>query len=190
MGDMMLQGNVHRISVDEYDKMAEAGIFAAEERVELVEGFLISFAPPQGQEHAGMLWGCAERLRARLHGKAAFWDQKPLILGGDTVLEPDLALLIAGDDLYRRKLPRPSDVHAVIEVALSSLNSDRTRKLEVYAGSDIGEYWVVDVRDERIEIFRDPRGTEYASYRLALRGDFVSFAAFPDVVFTVDELLG
>jgi Uma2 family endonuclease len=190
MGEMILQGNVHRISVDEYDKMTEAGIFDLDERVELVEGFLISFAPPQGQEHAGMLWGCAERLRERLHDKAAFWGQMPLILCGDTVLEPDLALLVAANDRYRRKLPRPADVHAVIEVAVSSLISDRTRKLELYAASNIVEYWVLDVRNERIEMYRDPRGMEYASYRLALRGDSVSFAAFPDVVFSVDELLG
>ena len=190
MGAMMLHGNVHRISADEYDKMAEIGIFPPDERVELVEGFLISFAPPQGQQHAGMLWGCAERLRERLQGKAAFWGQMPLILCDDTVLEPDLALLVAHDDLYRRKLPRPADVHAVIEVALSSLISDRTRKLEVYAKSNIIEYWIVDGQNERIEVYRDPRGAEYASYRLARRGDSVSFAAFPDVVFTVDELLG
>jgi Uma2 family endonuclease len=137
-----------------------------------------------------MLWGCAEILRERLRGKTAFWGQMPLILCDDVVLEPDLALLVAHDDLYRRKLPRPADVHAVIEVALSSLISDRTRKLKVYAESNVVEYWVVDVRNERIEIYRDPRGTEYASYRLALRGDSVTFAAFPDVVFTVDELLG
>ncbi len=190
MGEMMLRGNVRRISADEYDKMAEVGIIAGDERVELVEGFLISFAPPQGQEHAGMLWGCSECLRERLRGKAAFWGQMPLILCDETVLEPDLALLVARDDLYRRKLPRPADVHAVIEVALSSLKSDRTQKLEAYAAASIVEYWVVDVRNERIEIYRDPRGTEYASYRLALRGDSVSFAAFPDVVFAVDELLG
>ena len=114
----------------------------------------------------------------------------PLILCDETVLEPDLALLVERDDLYRRKLPRPADVHAVIEVALSSLKSDRTQKLEAYAAANIVEYWVVDVRNERIETYREPRGTEYASYRLALRGDSVSFAAFPDVVFTVDELLG
>ena len=70
---MMLHGNVRRISADEYDKMSELGIIAGDERVELVEGFLISFAPPQGQERAGMLWGCSECLRERLRGKAAFW---------------------------------------------------------------------------------------------------------------------
>jgi len=187
---MMVHGNVRRISADEYDKMAELGILAGDEHVELVEGFLVSFAPPQDHEHAGMLWGCGEQLRERLRGKAAFWNEKPLVLCDDMVLEPDLALLVTDGDRYRRRLPRPDDVHAVIEVPLSSLISDRTQKLEAYAAANVVEYWVVDVRNERIGIYRDPRGVEYASYRLALRGDSVSFAAFPDVVFTVDELLG
>ncbi len=190
MGAMMVHGNVRRISADEYDKMADLGILGSDERVELVDGFLVSFAPPQGHEHAGMLWGCGERLRERLQGKVAFWGQMPLILCDDIVLEPDLALLVADSGRYRRRLPRPDDVYAVIEVALSSLNTDRTRKLEAYAAAKVIEYWVVDVRNERIEIYRDPRGAEYASYRLALRGDSISFGAFPDVVFTVDELLG
>jgi len=190
MVQMMVHGNVRRISADEYDKMADLGILGDDERVELVDGFLVSFAPPQGHEHAGMLWGCGERLRDRLRGKAAFWDQRPLILCEDVVLEPDLALLVADGERYRRRLPRPDDVHAVIEVALSSLISDRTRKLEAYAAANVDEYWVVDVRNERVELYREPRGAEYASYRFALRGDAISFAAFPDVVFTVDELLG
>ena len=190
MGQMIVHGSVRRISADEFDKMADLGILASDERVELVDGFLVSFAPPQGHEHAGMVWGCGERLRERLLGKAAFWSQMPLVLCDDIVLEPDLALLVADGDRYRRRLPRPHDVHAVIEVALSSLSSDRTRKLAAYAAANVVEYWVIDVRNQQIGIYREPRGAEYTSYRLALRGDAVSFAAFPDVVFTVDELLG
>lgn len=190
MGHMIVHGNVRRISADEYDKMAEFGILAGDERVELVEGFLVSFAPPQRHEHAGMLWHHGERLRERLRGEVICWGQMPLILCEDVVLNPDLALLVGEGDRYTRRLPRPDDVHAVIEVALSSLISDRTPKLEAYAAANVVEYWVLDVRNERIEMYRDPRGVEYASYRLALRGDSISFAAFPDVVFAVDELLG
>jgi len=185
---MIVHGEVRRITADEYNTMAEIGIFDADERVELIDGVLISYAPPQGPEHAGLLWNCVELIRKRLQGTTAFWSQMPLVLCDDTVLEPDLALLVA-KDTYRRELPRASDVHAIIEVAWSSLSSDRTRKLRVYAEAGITEYWVADVRKERIEIHRDPRGAEYASYRVAQGADSVSFATFPDAVFSVDELL-
>ena len=186
---MIVHGDVRRITADEYGKMAEAGIFDADERVELIDGVLISYAPPQGPEHAGMLWNCVELIRQRLHGKTAFWSQMPLVLCDDTVLKPDLALLVE-KQTYRHQLPRASDVHAVIEVAWSSLSFDRTRKLRVYAEAEITEYWVADVRAERFEIYRNPRGARYESYQVAQRSDSLSFAAFPDVTFSVDELLG
>ncbi len=186
---MIVHGDVRRITADEYSKMAEAGIFDADERVELIDGILISYAPPQRPEHAGMLWNCVELIRKRLHGKTAFWSQMPLVLCDDTVLEPDLALLVE-KKTYRRRLPRAADVHAVIEVAWSSLSSDRSRKLRVYAEAGIMEYWVVDVRNDRFEIYRNPCGTRYESFNVAQGSDSVSFAAFPDVAFSVDELLG
>jgi Uma2 family endonuclease len=77
-----------------------------------------------------------------------------------------------------------------MEVADTSLWYDRGKKLGVYAESDIPEYWIIDVARQGIQIYTRPHGRKYDSYRLALRGDSVSFAAFPDVVFSVDELLG
>ena len=186
---MIVHGDVRRITADEYNAMADVGIFDADERVELIDGVLISYAPPQGPEHAGMLWSCVELIRERLHGKTAIWSQMPLVLRDDTVLEPDVALLVK-KETYRRELPRAADVHAIIEVAWSSLASDRARKLRVYAEAGIVEYWVADVRKQRVEVYRNPRGAGYESYRVAQGSDSVSFAAFPDVVFSVDELLG
>jgi Uma2 family endonuclease len=179
-----------RFTVDEFNRMAEAGIFAPDERIELVEGVVISYAPPQGPLHAGIVWGFPEVIRAALRDRAVLWSQLPVIISETTELEPDLAILAVREGGYRKALPRVTDVHAVVEIADSSLSRDRTRKLQVYAVAGIAEYWVVAVRDDRVEVYREPRGAEYGSYRLALRGDTVSFAAFPDVELSVDELLG
>jgi Uma2 family endonuclease len=178
-----------RITVEEFGKMAEAGIFDPGERVDLVEGCLVSYAPPHGPAHAGTVWGLTETLRRRLDGRAVLWAQLPVIVSETTELEPDLTLLVprAG---YRSALPRAADVLGVIEVADSSLHRDRNRKLRLYAASGIPEYWIVDVRRERIETYREPAGAEYASYRLARRGGSLAFAALPDVALSVDELLG
>ncbi|HWT07453.1 MAG TPA: Uma2 family endonuclease, partial [Xanthomonadales bacterium] len=85
---------------------------------------------------------------------------------------------------------RVRDVYAVLEVADSSLWYDRGKKLEIYAESGIPEYWIVDVAKQGIQMYAQPHGRRYGSYRLALRGASVTFAAFPDVEFAVDELLG
>lgn len=177
-------------TVTEVDRMIEAGIFDADERVELVEGVLISYAPPQGPLHAGMVYGFYTVIGEALAGRAVTWIQLPVIISDETELEPDYAILAQREGGYRKALPRVDDVNAVVEIADSSLHSDRNRKLRIYAQAGIAEYWIVAVQHQRIEIYREPRGNEYGSYRLALRGDRVSFAAFPDVVLSVDELLG
>lgn len=179
-----------RFTTDEFNRMAEAGIFAPGERAELVEGNVVSYAPPHGPLHAGAVWGFAQVIGAQLGGRAVLWSQLPVIISDACELEPDLAVLRIREPGYRKALPRLADVHAVVEIADSSLASDRRRKLALYAKAGIPEYWVVGVRHERVEINREPRGDEYGSYRLALRGDSVAFDAFPDVAFAVDELLG
>ena len=178
-----------RFSVEEFDKMIAAGILAPDERVDLVEGHLVSYAPPHGAAHAGTVWAFTGLLSARLRERAVLWSQLPVVLREGTELEPDVALLKTSES-YRSTLPRARDVHAVIEVADSSLFRDRVRKRRLYAAAGIPEYWVVAIRQARIEIAREPRNGAYASYRSAVRGDTVTFEAFPDVVFTVDELLG
>jgi Uma2 family endonuclease len=118
------------------------------------------------------------------------WAQLPVVVSERTELEPDIALLVDRGHFYRERLPRVPDVHAVLEVAYSSLSYDRGKKLRLYAEARVSEYWIVDVAKQRIHLYNDPVGSRYVTYRLADRGERVSFAAFPDVVFTVDELLG
>jgi Uma2 family endonuclease len=178
------------ITIEEFDKMIAADVFADDERVELVEGVLVSYAPPQGNEHAGLVWHLPEAIRARLGVRAVYWMQSPLIIAATTVLEPDLSILRTRSGGYRHQRPVAADVHAVVEIAVSSLTRDRSQKLRLYAEAGIPEYWVVDVAGLRIETFRRPDGAAYAEQRRVSAGDSVAFEAFPDVMFTVDELFG
>jgi Uma2 family endonuclease len=178
------------ITVEEFDKMIAADVFADDERVELVEGVLVSYAPPQGNEHAGLVWHLPEAIRARLGVRAVYWMQSPLIIAATTVLEPDLSILRTRCGGYRHQRPIAADVHAVVEIAVSSLTRDRSQKLRLYAEAGIPEYWVVDVAGLRIETFRRPAGAAYAEQRSVSAGDSVAFEAFPDELFTVDELFG
>ena len=177
------------ITVEDFDKMIAADIFADDERVELVEGVLVSYAPPQGDEHAYAVWQFPEAIRARLGMRAILRMQSPVIVSKLSVLEPDLVLLRVREDRYHRR-PLPADVHAVVEIAVSSLPRDRSEKLRLYAEAGIPEYWVVDVVGRRIETFREPAGAAYTVPHAVSGSDSIAFDAFPDVVFSVDELFG
>ena len=190
MRDMVVQYERRPITVDDFERMVNAGIFGPEERVELVEGVLISHAPPHNPPHAGTIGRLTRVFGERFGRRIVLWIQLPIVVSNLTELEPDVSLLVDRGHLYEETLPRVGDVYAVLEVADSSLWYDRGKKLEIYAESGIAEYWIIDVAKQGIQIYNKPLGRRYGSYRLALRGTHVAFAAFPDVVFSVDELLG
>ncbi|HEX3550060.1 MAG TPA: Uma2 family endonuclease [Candidatus Elarobacter sp.] len=180
----------HRITVRELAELVERGVIDGDARVELVRGRLVSYAPPQGPKHAAVVRGFPFVVYDRLRDRAVLSPQMPVVISDDTQLEPDLAVLAIRAHGYRSSHPTAADVHCVIEVCDSSARRDRVRKLRLYAAAGIAEYWIVDVPNEHIDVYREPGGPLYASHRVARRGDSVSFSAFPDVTFTVDELLG
>jgi len=184
-----IDGAPRLITVEDFDKMIAAGVFDEDERIELVEGAPVRYAAPRIAKHAYTVWHFPEAIRRRLGARAALWIQNPVIVSRMTILEPDLTVLRLRDDWYRSR-PEPADVLAIVEIAVSSLVRDRSEKLRLYAQAGIPEYWVVDVFGRRIETFRRPAGAAYALPRAVAGGDAVAFEAFPDVVFTIDELLG
>jgi Uma2 family endonuclease len=184
-----VDGAPRLITVEEFDKMIAGDVFDEDERIELVEGALVRYAPPRIAEHAYAVWHFPEAIRRRLGARAVLWMQSPVIVSNMTILEPDLTLLRLRQDRYRRR-PVSADVLAVVEIAVTSLARDRSEKLRLYAEAGIPEYWIVDVFGRRIETFRQPAGAAYAVPRAVAGADSIAFEAFPDVVFSVDELLG
>jgi Uma2 family endonuclease len=180
---------IRPITVAEYDAMGEAGIFEPGERVELVDGLLI-VPPRMGDAHwRGVAW-MQHRISVALGERALVTSQLPVIVSDISEPEPDVALVRMPATFRKAVVPRTPDIIAVVEVSDSSLGMDRGRKRRVYARAGIPEYWIVNVRAKQIEIHRDPHGGAYPAPRVAKNGQNVSFAAFPDVVFTVGELLG
>lgn len=169
-----------RLSVDQFHRMAEAGIFASDDRVELINGEMIEMAPI-GSRHSSAVM----RLRAqlgRLVGELALVSpQNPVMLPPDSEPQPDIALLKPRADWYSLALPGPADVLLVVEVADTTVDYDRDVKLALYAAHGIREAWIVDLRGRRLEVYRDPRD---GHYRMKLeRGptDMVSPEALPAV---------
>lgn len=180
---------VRPITVAEYNRMAEVGIIDPDERVELVDGLLI-VPPPHNPPHFSTILRMQHRLQERLQQRALIPSQLPIVVSDISEPEPDFALVRWRDDYYASAIVTNADAFAIVEVSDTSLRMDRGRKRTVYARAGIPEYWIANVRAKQIEIHRDPQGDAYPEPRIAKKGDTVAFAAFPDVVFTVDELLG
>jgi Uma2 family endonuclease len=159
--DTPLQLARHRVTVDEYYRMAEAGIFSPDERVELIEGEVIDMAP-QKSRHASVLTELLNRLAQAVGPTARVACQVPMNLSDRSEPEPDLMLLRPREDRYRGSHPTPADVLLLVEVADSSLRYDREVKVPLYARHGVAEVWLVDLESNRLRFFRQLQAAEYA----------------------------
>jgi Uma2 family endonuclease len=116
--------------------------------------------------------------------------EHPVRLGDWSEPEPDLAVLVRRDDYYTSVVPTAADVFLVVEVADSSASYDRGVKAPLYAHQGIREYWLLDLRGQVLEVYRQPSLTGYRKVQRLRRGDSIAMEAFPDVVFSVSDLLG
>jgi Uma2 family endonuclease len=158
---------VRPLTADEVLRMVDAGILAAGERVELLQGVLTAVSP-EGTQHA--------EIKARLIRRLAPFErhvlrvESPLVVPDRTSLpQPDIAVVESGD--YSRA--HPHSALLVIEVAVSSLATDTRIKPDLYAAADVPDYWVVDIAAKRVRVFREPRGPGYATQVVLGPGGFV-----------------
>lgn len=177
----------HPISAEEYLRMGEAGVFAPEARLELIEGEIVEMAPID-PPHAACVSRLHEILVERAKGPAIVWGQNPVIVSDRSVPQPDLALLRRRADYYSASHPRPADVFLVIEVADTTLGFDLRTKVPLYALCGIAEVWVVDVNERVIHVFRDPGAMGYGTSLLARIGQSIACLAVPEAMLEVGEI--
>jgi Uma2 family endonuclease len=178
-----------KLTVDEFERMGEVGIFHEDDRVELLDGELYEMTPI-GDDHIGTVNDATSLFVRRLGERAIVSPQNPIRLSDNSEPQPDLAILRPREDRYRRGKAQPEDVLLVIEVAHTSLEYDRQIKLPRYAAAGIVEVWVANLVDERIESYRDPAGGVYRTMTIHLRGESLAPAALPNITVRIDEILG
>jgi Uma2 family endonuclease len=178
-----------RFTTAEYHAMAEAGVLAEDERVELMRGEIVRMSPI-GSQHAGCVRELNRQLSRGLGDRALIAVQDPIVLDDASEPEPDIAVLRFREDNYRSVHPKPADVLLIIEVADTSADYDRSVKLPLYAQAGIPEAWLVRLREACIEIHRSPAATGYQEMRTLHSGDTVSPLAFPDIELAVATILG
>jgi Uma2 family endonuclease len=166
----------------EYEKLAELGAFR-DEKVELLYGRIVRMSP-QGGPHRYGVERLMERLVVGLRGRARVTAQSSFAASDDSEPEPDLGVVPAGD--YLNEPPR--EAFLLVEVAQSSLADDR-RKAALYAASGVREYWIVNLEDEVIEVYREPGEKGYAQVTHHPRGAELVVPGFADVVVRVADIL-
>lgn len=177
-----------RFTVDEYHRMAGAGILGEEDRVELIDGELVRMSPI-GDRHAAAVKRSNALFSARLAGRALVGIQDPVELSDRTEPQPDLSLLRPRPDFYSGRTPGPGDVLLLVEVADTSLEYDRGLKAGLYARSGIAELWLLDLVEEVLEVCRDPGPRGYGDRRRFRPGERVASLDFPDLDLDVADVL-
>jgi len=177
-----------RFTVGEYYRMAEAGILGPEERVELIEGEIITMAAI-GSRHSATVMRLTRLFSDEFRRRTLLLVQGPVRLNDLSEPEPDVALLRPRDDDYAAAHPGPADVLLIVEVADSTGAFDRGTKQRLYAAAGIPEYWIVDLADDRIEVYREPGATGYRDVRRFGRADTLHVAAFADVEIAASAIL-
>ncbi len=179
----------HWITVDEYERMGEAGIFHPDVRLELLEGEIYQMSPI-GITHAACVDYLSRFFNRYFGDRVIVRVQNPIRLNDLSEPQPDVALLRWRDDFYRRAHPTPADVLLVVEVADSTVETDRSYKVPLYARAGIPEVWLVNLPEERIELFAEPDGGAYQVTRDFERGEDVESHGVANLRVGVADVLG
>ncbi|HEY0377723.1 MAG TPA: Uma2 family endonuclease [Pyrinomonadaceae bacterium] len=177
------------ITADEFEQMGRAGIFHPDARLELLEGEIYQMSPI-GSPHAACVDFLSSFFNRHFGGRVIVRVQNPIRLNDISEPQPDIALLRPRDDFYRRAHPTPEDVLLVVEVADSTVETDRSYKMPLYARAGIPEAWLVNLPEERIELFAEPVGGDYQTSRIFSRSDEVQSHGVADLRVAVSDVLG
>jgi Uma2 family endonuclease len=173
---------IRRLRRTEYEQLAALGCFEGE-RVELIEGLLVSMSP-QSPRHTFAIRRLTHILVRAVGERADVQVQGPLVVSDVSEPEPDVALVTRG-----LRSEHATRAFLVIEVADSSLRRDREIKARLYASIGVPEYWIVNLTDGTIEVSTEPSSAGYGRVTSHGRGDTLRLVAFPDITVAVDDIL-
>jgi len=167
----------------EYDKLVELGCFH-DERVELVFGWVVEMSPI-GTEHNESTERVSRMLMRQLGDHARVRSQASFAATDDSEPEPDV-FVFPHDDYWHK---HPDHAYLIVEIAQSSLRWDRNTKSLLYGISQVDEYWIVNLVDGQVEIYRDRVDGAWKTVTVHRRGETIAMLAFPDVKIPVSEIL-
>jgi Uma2 family endonuclease len=178
----------HRFTVTDYHRLLETGCLTEDSRVELLDGEIIKMSPI-GPRHTA----CVDKLNAFLQRKvgrmAIVRVQNPVLLDEYSEPEPDLSLLRQRRDFYKQGHPTPDDILVAIKVADTTAANDRAFKIPAYARAGLPEVWLIDLYNDRVEVYTRPAGDLYQEIKIVLRGQRFASTTLPQLKLKADSLL-
>lgn len=176
-------------TVEEYHRLAEFGILTPDEKVELIAGQIIRKMSPQNTPHATSLTLTRLLIEDLLGKQILVRTQLPVTLNDYSEPEPDIAV-VTGDALtYVANHPTPADIHLLIEIADTTLKTDTGIKAKEYAKSGIKDYWVLDLKNRQLLVFRQPTEADYQNKQTLPENASISPLQFPQIPLQIQQML-
>ena len=169
---------VYRFTVEQYHRMIDTGILTENDRVELLEGWIVP-KMPHNPPHDGTIWMAQTALLAHLPPGWSLRIQSAITLA-DSEPEPDLVVARGPGIHYLTSHPKPKDISLVIEVADTTLAEDRGPKKRIFARSRIAIYWILNLQDSILEVYSQPKGGRIPTYKQ--RRDYTAGQLVPLVI--------
>ena len=143
---------------------------------------------PEGPEHTYAGGSLSDRFRNCLQGSALVREARPMTLAGlDSEPEPDIEIVAGNWQTYRDRHPDVKDIFLLVEISRSTLQFDLTQKRDLYAAASVSEYWVVDLQNRRLVVFRNPSAKVYQNHQILTAGTIAPLA-FPNCAIAVTGL--
>lgn len=174
-------------TLEHYHRMIDVGLLA-DRRVELLNGDIVERAP-EGEPHAYFSHEAGKYLGKRLGERADIRQAKPITIPtSESEPEPDLAIVQPLGRDYLHHHPWPENIFWLIEFSQTSWVKDTEVKRKTYAAANIPEYWVVNLNQSQLIVFRDPVEGDYQSESRYTKGDIYPLA-FPEIAIAVQQII-
>ncbi len=181
---------LHRITVDEYERIGESGALEDSHTIELIDGYMVDKMPKKPR-HSYVTKEVLKSLERRLPAGWTWRMEQPVRIPDYDEPEPDISIVRGSDADYMDRMPTAADVALVVEVSDSSLSQDQGKKLLAYAKGKIPVYWIVNLVDRQVEVYWRPSKNGYRSRKVFLSGQQVPVKiggqSLPPIA--VDEIL-
>lgn len=184
---MSALADTYKFTAEEFYRLCETGIIDSHDRIELLNGELI-IMHAIGYRHAQAVTNLNAYLSEEARRRYKISPQNPVELERYSAPQPDLTLVPWSRGNSKRH-PTPEEAFLIIEVADSSLQYDREEKLRAYAATGIREFWLLNLVDDILEIYRQPEGPAYGQRLIVPADGTASPLAFPDVTIALAEII-
>ncbi len=155
------EAELRLITVDEFYRAAELGLYGPEEKLELIDGIVVSRVSPQRWQHAAVIRELEALLLISMPRDSTVISQQPVSVNNLTEPEPDLAIYRGSRQTFWKRHPKIEEALLVVEVSDTTIKVDRGRKRTLYAESMVPEYWVVSIEGMVVEVYRQPLEGDY-----------------------------